>query len=108
MTSGADAQQDCVQILFLTALDKFDLIAFRCVNEGNSTAVRRMWSVRQRMAFCRGVFGELVQIVDFKCEMRQIGPTTIGPLPSNLHISISSSLPGAFRKPSCDPRPEVW
>jgi len=25
------------------------------------------------MAFCRGVFGELVQIVDFKCEMRQIG-----------------------------------
>jgi len=24
------------------------------------------------MAFCRGVFGELVQIVDFKCEMREI------------------------------------
>src|SRR6266550_1323301 len=73
MASGPDAQQECVQILFLTALDKFDLIAFRCVNEGNSTAVRGMWSVRQRMAFCRGVFGELVQIVDFKCEMRQIG-----------------------------------
>ena len=45
MVSGADAEQDCVQILFLTALDKFDLIAFRCVNEGNSTAVRGMWSV---------------------------------------------------------------
>ena len=73
MASGADAQQDCVQILFLTALDKFDLIAFRCVNEGNSTAVRGMWSVRQRMAFCRGVFDELVQIIYLKCEMRQIG-----------------------------------
>jgi hypothetical protein len=59
--------------LFLTALDKFDLVAFRRVNESNSTAVRRMWSVRQRMAFCRGVFFELVQIVDFKCEMGQIG-----------------------------------
>src|SRR5439155_5022656 len=59
--------------LFLTALDQFDLVAFRCVNEGNSTAIRRMWSVRQRIAFCRGVFGELVQIVDFKSEMRQIG-----------------------------------
>ena len=61
------------KILFLTALDEFDLVTFRCVNEGNSTAVRGMWSVRQWMAFCRGVFGELVQIVDFKCEMRQIG-----------------------------------
>ena len=61
------------KILFLTALDEFDLVTFRCVNEGNSTAVRRMWSVRQRMAFCDGVFGKLVQIVDFKCEMRQIG-----------------------------------
>src|SRR6266508_5189386 len=58
---------------FLPVLDKFDLVAFRRVNESNSTAVSRMWSVRQRMAFCRGVFGELVQIVDFKCEMRQIG-----------------------------------
>ena len=72
--NGAGAPQDCEQdILFLTALDKFDLIAFRCVNESNSTAVRLMWSVRQRMAFCSGVFGELVQIVYFKCEMRQIG-----------------------------------
>jgi hypothetical protein len=61
-------------VLFLTVLDKFDLVAFRRVNESNSTAVRGMWSVGQRMAFCRGVFGELVQIVDFKCEMREIGP----------------------------------
>lgn len=73
MASGADAGKDWVPILFLTAFDEFDLVAFRRVNEGNSTAVRGMWSVRQRMAFCRGVFGELVQIVDFKCEMRQIG-----------------------------------
>ena len=58
------------KILFLTALDKFDLVAFRRVNESNSTAVRRMWSVRQGMAFCRGVLLELVQIFDFKCEMR--------------------------------------
>jgi len=27
-------------ILFLTVLDQFDLIAFRCVNEGDFTAVR--------------------------------------------------------------------
>jgi hypothetical protein len=33
------------KVLFLTVLDKFDLVAFRRVNEGNSTAVRRMWSV---------------------------------------------------------------
>ena len=73
MASGSDARRDCVQILFLAVLDKFNLIAFRCVNEGNSTAIRRMWSVRQRMALCRRVLGELVQIVDFKREMRQIG-----------------------------------
>jgi hypothetical protein len=57
-------------ILFLTVLDQLDLVAFWCVNEGNSTAVRRMWSVRQRMASCCSVFGELVQVVDFKCEVR--------------------------------------
>src|SRR4029453_8807412 len=71
--NGGNARRIACKILFLTVLDQFDLIAFRCVNEGNSTAVRRMWSVRQRMAFCGGVFGELVQVVDFKCEVRQIG-----------------------------------
>jgi len=25
------------------------------------------------MAFCHGMFGELVQIVDFECDMREIG-----------------------------------
>src|SRR5262245_57385086 len=61
------------KILFLTPLDKFDLVTFRCVNEGNSSAVRRMWSVRQWITFCRSVLGELVQVVDLKCEVRKIG-----------------------------------
>src|SRR5215213_6599434 len=61
------------EILFLAVLDEFDLVAFRRVNEGNSTAVRRMWSVRKRMAFCRSVLGKLIQIVDLKSEVRQIG-----------------------------------
>ena len=69
------------RVLSLTALDEFDLIAFGRVNEGNSTAVGGMWSVGQRMAFCRGVFCELVQIVDFKCEMRQIGADDNGAAP---------------------------
>ena len=69
-------------ILFFGALDQLDLVAFRGVDKRNSAALCRMWSVRQRMTLCRGVFGELVQILDFKCEMRQIGtdhnrPTTI-------------------------------
>jgi hypothetical protein len=58
---------------YLLPLDEFDLVAFGRVNEGNSTAVRRMWSVGQWITFCRGVFSEFVQIVDFKCEMREIG-----------------------------------
>jgi hypothetical protein len=61
------------KILFFTVLDEFDFVAFGRVNEGNSTAVRRMWSVGQWITFCRGVFSEFVQIVDFKCEMREIG-----------------------------------
>src|SRR5215471_17445974 len=59
--------------LFFTPLDKFDLVTFRCVNEGNSSAVCRMWSVRQWITFCRSVLGELVQVVDLKCEVRKIG-----------------------------------
>src|SRR4029077_4899042 len=62
----------CCKLLSLTTLDELDLEAFGGVNESNSTGVRRMWSVGQWMTFCGGVFGELVQIVDFKCEMRQI------------------------------------
>lgn len=62
-----------VRPYLLAALDKFDLVAFRRVYERNSTAVGGMWSVRQRIAFCRGVFGEFVQIVHLKSEMRQIG-----------------------------------
>src|SRR5262245_58391216 len=61
-----------MQILFLTVLDQLDLIAFGCVNEGNSTAVRRMWSVGQWMAFCRSVFGEFVQVVDLKSQVRKV------------------------------------
>src|ERR1041385_2258061 len=58
--------------LFLTALDKFDLVTFRRVNESNSTAIRRMWSVRQRITLCRSVFGEFVEIFDLKSKVGEI------------------------------------
>src|SRR4029077_17647567 len=72
MPCHLSVRQAC-KVLCLTALDEFDLVAFGRVNEGNSTAVRhrRMWTVGQPMAFCLGVFSKLVQIVDFKCEMRE-------------------------------------
>src|SRR4029077_13231031 len=44
------------KVLCLAALDEFNLVAFGSVNEGNSTAVRGMWTVGQQMAFCLGVF----------------------------------------------------
>src|SRR5262245_9281412 len=68
-----DVRQDYVQMLFLSSLDKFDLVTFRCVNEGNSSTVGRMWSVRQRITFCRSMLGELVHVVDLKCKVRKIG-----------------------------------
>src|ERR1043166_2584140 len=58
--------------LLLTALDKFDLVTFRRVNESNSTAIRRMWSVRQRITLCRSVFGEFVEIFDLKSKVGEI------------------------------------
>src|SRR5436190_692332 len=61
------------KILFLTALDKFDLVTFRRVDECDSTGIRRMWSVRQLIALCRSVFGELVQVIDLKSQVRKIG-----------------------------------
>ena len=70
-----------MQILFLGVLDQLHLIAFRCVNEGNSTAVRRMRSVGQRMPFCGGVFGELVQVLDFKRKVGQIRADDNGAAP---------------------------
>jgi hypothetical protein len=43
---GADRLQGRVKILFFAVLDQLHLVAFRRVNKGNSTAIRRMWSVR--------------------------------------------------------------
>ena len=50
------------------------------------------------------MFGERFEIVYLEREVRNIETTLTGPLSSNLQISISSSLPGALKKTSSEPR----
>src|SRR5207247_9104828 len=60
-------------LAFSRALNSFDFIAFRCINEGDSAATAWMRPIRQWVTFSGCVFRKLVQIVHFECEMRQIG-----------------------------------
>ena len=92
-----------------SALDELDLVAFCGVDERHPPAhcAQLVAAVRERIAFRFRVLGEFLQIVDFKGKMRQSGPTTTGPLSSNLQISISSSLP-ALEKDELRSAPGMW
>src|ERR1700736_1290403 len=56
------------------ALDQFDLISFRCVDESDPATAALVRAVRERVAFSRRLFREFVQIIHFKREMGQIRP----------------------------------
>src|SRR5439155_13075097 len=58
---------------FAPVLNQLDLVAFWRVDEANFTNASRMRPVRQRITFCRRLFGELFQIVHFESEMCKIG-----------------------------------
>src|SRR5205814_4384567 len=54
-------------------LDQFNFVTFRSIDECDGTAIAmRMGAIRERITFGRSLFGEVFQIVYFKCEMSQV------------------------------------
>src|SRR6185369_1419657 len=57
----------------LAALNELDLVAFRRVDKGDRSATSsRMRTIGERIALGRGLFRELLDVVDFEGEMSQI------------------------------------
>src|ERR1041384_98228 len=55
------------------ALDQFNFVAFRCVDEGDEApALGPVWPVGKGITFGRCFGRELLQVVDFEGEMSQI------------------------------------
>jgi len=70
----------CLHALVLAAtLNKFNLVPFRCVDEGDLTAAAGMRPVGQGITFCSSVLRERIQIIHFKGKMGQIGPNNYRP-----------------------------
>src|SRR5207249_8921492 len=91
---------------FAPRLNQFNFVAFRRVDERNRAPVAmRMWAVGQRITLGRSLFCEFFQIIHFKCKMGQVRPNHDWSTLVILQISISSSLSGALKNTSCEPRP---
>src|SRR5437899_6463835 len=73
LTAQALAHTSFLWLRFPRALDQFDLVALRRVDERDFTAASRMRPIGQRITFCFRFLRELFQIVHFKCEVRQVG-----------------------------------
>ena len=67
-----------------------------------------MRPVGERITFRRCFFRKGLDIVDLEGEMSQVRPDHDGAALIKFAKLDLLSLPGAFRKTSCEPRPEVW
>src|ERR1700730_18125619 len=62
-----------IALFSASALDQFDLVAFRCIDKCDPAAAALVRAVRERITFRGRSASEFIQIIDLESQMRQIG-----------------------------------